>query len=255
MNDSIETIYGKHAVAEALRVRPDVVRAVYVLSGTDDAEVRKLVSASGMVKKATTIKKLPATVPRDAVHQGIIADIDTSLLILDYEEFMRMHTVTDDTAFALLGELQDPHNVGAIIRSATAFGVQAILLPEHRQAQITGSVIKVSAGMAFCIPLVRIGNVNQTIKDLKERGFWTYGLDGNAKQSVSTEQFEKPSVFVLGNEATGIREKTLEHCDIPLRIPMAENAESLNASVAAAIVFYAWSVHHPQRAQPSVNKK
>jgi 23S rRNA (guanosine2251-2'-O)-methyltransferase len=247
MNDNIALIYGKHAVEEAIEARPDIVRAVYVLTGTDYTGVSKLISKSGMVKRAVEVKKLPKGIPTDAVHQGIVAEIDTSLLMVDYEEFIRMHTVTDDTAFALLGELQDPHNVGAIIRSATAFGVSAVLIPEHRQAQITGSVIKVSAGMVFRIPLVRIGNVNQTIEDLKARGFWTYGLEGEAKQSVSDEQFEKPSVFVLGNEGTGIRQKTLEHCDIPLRIPMHEGAESLNASVAAAVVFYAWSTHHSKK--------
>ncbi len=244
MNDNIALIYGKHAVEEAIEARPDIVRAVYVLTGTDATGVSKLISKSGMVKRAVEVKKLPKGVPTDAVHQGIVAEIDTSLLMVDYEEFIRMHTVTNDTAFALLGELQDPHNVGAIIRSAAAFGVSAVLIPEHRQAQITGSVIKVSAGMVFRIPLVRIGNVNQTIEDLKARGFWTYGLEGEATQSVGDEKFEKPSVFVLGNEGTGIRQKTLEHCDIPLRIPMAKEAESLNASVAAAVVFYAWSTHH-----------
>ena len=101
--------------------------------------------------------------------------------------------------------------------------------------------------MVFRIPLVRIGNVNQTIEDLKAKGFWTYGLDGEATQAVNDEKFEKPSVFILGNEGTGIRKKTLEHCDIPLRIPMHEGAESLNASVAAAVVFYAWSVRHPKK--------
>ncbi len=247
MNDNIALIYGKHAVEEAIEARPDIVRAVYVLTGTDYVGVSKLISKSGMVKRAVEVKKLPKGVPTDAVHQGIVAEIDTSLLMVDYEEFIRMHTVSNDTAFALLGELQDPHNVGAIIRSATAFGISAVLIPEHRQAQITGSVIKVSAGMVFRIPLVRIGNVNQTIEDLKARGFWTYGLEGEATQSVSDERFEKPSVFVLGNEGTGIRQKTLEHCDIPLRIPMAKGAESLNASVAAAVVFYAWSVHHSKK--------
>jgi 23S rRNA (guanosine2251-2'-O)-methyltransferase len=87
--------------------------------------------------------------------------------------------------------------------------------------------------------------VNTTIVDLKERGFWTYGLAGEAAQSVYDEGFEKPSVFIVGNEATGIREKTLEHCDIPLRIPMHSQTESLNASIATAVVLSAWSKHHP----------
>jgi 23S rRNA (guanosine2251-2'-O)-methyltransferase len=95
------------------------------------------------------------------------------------------------------------------------------------------------------MPLVSIGNVNHTISDLKKRGFWIYGLDGEATQSVTDEDFAKPSVFILGNEGSGIRQKTLEHCDIPLRIPISQKTESLNASVAAAVVCYEWSKKHP----------
>lgn len=102
--------------------------------------------------------------------------------------------MTKDTALVILGELQDPHNVGAIIRSAAAFGVSAILMPEHNQAPVTGTVVKVSAGMAFRIPLVTVPNVNSAIRDLKERGFWVYGLDGEAKQTLPKEQFDAPAL-------------------------------------------------------------
>ena len=139
----------------------------------------------------------------------------------------------------------DACHVAPFIRSAAAFGVAGILIPEHRQAPITGTVIKVSAGMAFHVPLVSIGNVNQAVHTLKERGFWIYGLEGEAVQTIYEEGFEKPSAFILGNEATGIRKKTLEHCDIPLRIPMHARTESLNASAAAAVVLSAWSIKHP----------
>lgn len=238
-------IYGKHPVKEALKVRPDVVRMVHVAEDNDDTELMQLIEKAHVIKRVLNVKRMPLGVQKDAVHQGVIAEIDSSKMLHEYEEFMRSCTITNNTAFALLGEVQDPHNVGAIIRSAAAFGITAILIPEHRQVQVTGTVIKVSAGTAFRVPLVSIGNVNQTLKDLKEKGFWTYGLDGEAKQSVTAERFEKPSVLVVGNEADGIRKKTLEHCDIPLSIPMSSHAESLNASVAAAVVFYAWSTHHP----------
>jgi 23S rRNA (guanosine2251-2'-O)-methyltransferase len=122
--------------------------------------------------------------------------------------------------------------------------ISAVLIPEHRQVQVNGTVIKTSAGMAFKIPLVSIGNVNQTIKDLKDRGCWVYGLDSEAEVSVKDEGFERASVFILGNEGAGIREKTAEHCDILLKIPMKEGVESLNASVAAGVMFYAWRNKH-----------
>ncbi len=240
MNDEFAVIYGKHAVKEALMARPDVVREVHLIDDEQNKELFSLIKKGKIMARELNPKKLPKGVPHDAVHQGVAAIIDTSKLVQNFDDFIRDLEVTNDTALAILGEVQDPHNVGAIIRSAAAFGLAGVLVPEHRQAPITGTVVKVSAGMAFRIPLISIGNVNQTIKELKEKGFWIYGLDGEAEQSVATEKFEKPSVFILGNEGSGIRQKTLEHCDIPLRIPMSEEAESLNASVAGAVVFYAW---------------
>jgi 23S rRNA (guanosine2251-2'-O)-methyltransferase len=244
MNEKVIAIYGKHAVHDACVLRTEAVRAVYLVDSAD-AGIRREIQQTGVPIKLLDPRKLPGDIEKDAVHQGYVAEIDLEKLTRPYDAFIKAREVTDDTAFVILGEIQDPHNVGAIIRSAAAFGVTAVLIPEHRQAQITGSVIKASAGMAFRMPLVSIGNVNHTISDLKKRGFWIYGLDGEATQSVTDEDFAKPSVFILGNEGSGIRQKTLEHCDIPLRIPISQKTESLNASVAAAVVCYEWSKKHP----------
>ena len=245
MSEYTTYIYGKHAVHEAIKRRPDIVRALYV-SRDFDISLRAVVEKVKSAQYELNVKKLPKGVPSDAVHQGIIAEIDTSKLVYEYDDFIRTLEVSNDTAFVLLGEVQDPQNVGAVIRSCAAFGAAGVLIPEHRQAQVNGTVIKVSAGTAFSVPLIRIHNVNNTVADLKDRGFWIYGLEGAAQVALHEEQFEKPSVFVLGNEGSGIREKTLEHCDIPLRISISERAESLNASVAAGVVLHAWSIHHPR---------
>ncbi len=165
-------------------------------------------------------------------------------LPISYEEFVENLKITKDTAVVVLGEVQDPQNVGAIIRTCAAFGIAGVLIPDRRNAQVNATVIKVSAGMAFQVPLVTIGNVNEAIRDLKKRGFWTYGLDGSAKQSIHDENFEAPSAFILGNEANGIRQKTFENCDIPLVIPMAPKCESLNVAASAAVALYAWSTKH-----------
>lgn len=245
-DETTAVIFGKHAVIEALTYRPDVVRIVYVTDDTRE-EVGRRIGAHPILTKPLNLKKLLHTIPPEAVHQGFVAEIDTEKLMVNYEDFMRAHTVTNDSALVILGEVQDPHNVGAIIRSASAFGMAGVLIPEHRQAQVGGTIIKVSVGTAFRIPLVRIGNVNHTIDDLKTRGFWSYGLAMDASQSIVDEGFERPSVIVVGNEGDGVRQKTLAHCDIPLRIPIMKGIESLNASVATAIVCYAWSVRHPHR--------
>jgi len=142
--------------------------------------------------------------------------------------------------------LQDPHNVGAIIRSAAAFGISGVLIPEHNQAPITGAVVKTSAGMAFRVPLVAIGNTNNTIRVLKEKFFTVYGLAMDGSRDVSEEKFDTPALFIVGNESKGIREKTLALCDTLLRIPMHPRCESLNAAVSTAIVLHEWSSQHPE---------
>ncbi len=245
MTTELHYIYGKNPVREVLMARPDLVKTVHLAPDFVDSALMDLMKKAKVSRASFDPKKLPYGVSTDAVHQGIIAQVQLGGLLRSYDDFIRELMVTPDTALIVLGEVQDPQNVGSIIRSASAFGVAGILIPEHRQASLSGSVIKVSAGMAFRIPLVSIGNVNTTLEDLKSRGFWTYGLEQTATQSVYDEGFEKASVFVVGNEAEGIRTKTLTHCDIPLMIPMKGHTESLNAAVATAVVLSHWSEKHP----------
>lgn len=243
MDDKYIFIYGKHAVEEALQFRPDVVKHLYL---RDDQKALFPHELQAKVEHRSIFSgdKVPTGVDKKAVHQGVIAKIDRSKLVLSYDEYLKNLEATSDTAVVVLGELEDPHNVGAVIRSAAAFGVSAVCIPKHRQVGVTGTVVKVSAGMAFKIPLVEVGNVNRTLEDLKKKGFFVYGLDGDGDTSLHTEQFSKPSVFVLGNEGEGIREKTREHCDMVLSIPINKQCESLNASASASVVFYQWSTQH-----------
>ena len=245
MRDEKIYIYGKHALIEALNSRPEIVERIY-LSGPLDGELAALVQRHRIQTEKFDARSIPRGVAADAVHQGYVGRIRENKLVVSYADFVVMLEVTDDSALVVLGEVQDPQNVGAIIRTAAAFGIKGVLIPEHNQAQVTGAVVKVSAGMAFNVPLVSIGNVNATLKDLKERGFWIYGLDGEAKQTLAKEPFDAPTVFVLGNESTGIREKTLEMCDVPLVIPMHPGCESLNVAASAAVALYAWSTKHPK---------
>lgn len=246
MKDNEIYVYGKHAVAEALEHAPDkVVRKIFLAPGIDDPELLALIAKRDITPSALSANAI-AGAGRDASHQGIIAVIDTEPLMTPLEKFLRHLDMKNKPALALLGEIQDPHNVGAIIRSAAAFGLAGVLIPKDRQAPVTGAVVKTSAGMAFRVPLVSIGNINQTIRLLKDKGFWIYGLSGEGAQALSGERFTEPSVFVVGNESKGIREKTEELCDVMLRIPMHPRTESLNAAVSAAVVMYQWSLEHPE---------
>lgn len=238
-------IYGVHTVTEALRKRPDVVSFVYATESVlKDPKFRAQAERAAEVALLDSAK-LPREVPKDAVHQGVVAVIDTDALVVPFRQFLDSCTPAADTALVLLGEVQDPHNVGAIIRSAAAFGAAAVLIPEHRQAPVTGAVMKVSAGMAFSVPLVSIGNVNAALRTLKKAGFWVYGLDDDGDTTISHETYTRPSVFIVGNEGRGMRAKTRELCDTILTIPMHPRAESLNASVAAAVTLYSWHSQHP----------
>jgi len=239
-------IYGKHALMEALLHTPKVIRKVFLAPDLRDTELRALLEKNSIPMATLSAGEGKELVGKDTAHQGVIAIMTPSALLVPFDDFLATLDTKKNPAVAVLGEVQDPHNVGAIIRSAAAFGLAGVLIPEHNQAGVTGAVVKTSAGMAFRIPLVSIGNVNHTLKVLKEKGFWIYGLAMTGTTSLSTEAFDTPSAFIVGNEGAGIREKTLSACDVTLSIPMHARTESLNAAVSAAVVFYEWSKKHPK---------
>jgi 23S rRNA (guanosine2251-2'-O)-methyltransferase len=240
-------IYGKHALREALINTPHIIKKVFAADGVLDAETLRLLNEKHIAP--ASLKGETQNVSKDASHQGVIVTIDPTELLLDLKPFLTSLDITHNPSLVLLDELQDPHNVGAIIRSAAAFGVAGVLIPQNNQAQITGAVVKTSAGMAFRVPLVSIGNVNQTLAILKEHKFWVYGLAMEGSKELREEKFDTPTVFVVGNEGEGIHKRTLELCDVALRIPMHPRTESLNAAVSTAIVLYEWSQQHREALQ------
>jgi len=236
-------IYGTHSVTAALTHKQGSVKRVLLASAQRD--IRKLAEAAGISVDRFDAATPPRDVPKDAPHQGVLAEVDPHKLTIHLKDLTSELSVTPDTALVVLAEVQDPHNVGAIIRSEAAFGAAGVIIPEHRQAPVTGVVIKASAGTAFSLPLVEVANVNTTLSQLKDLGFWIYGLAGDGGTSVFEEDFTTPGVFVVGNEGEGLRAKTRESCDFLLSIPMHARAESLNASNAAAVALSQWSRQHP----------
>lgn len=258
-------IYGKHALAEALANMPGVVRKIFLSTEAravmrEDSEGRELLKHAEQANIPVDTLRAPREAERmvgeETAHQGVIAIIDPGAMMTDFAKFIEPFSSPDwfrspaaaHTMVVLLDELTDPHNVGAIIRSAVAFGAAGVLIPSHNQAPITGAVVKASAGMAFRVPLVSIGNVNQAVDALAKLGFRSYGLAMDGTRDLSGSEDGKsafddaPALIIVGNEGKGIRQKTLERCDVTLRIPMDARAESLNASVSAAVVMYQWSV-------------
>ncbi len=166
MKAEVEYIFGKHAVREVLNMRPDVVAEVHAAADFSDESILRLVDEKKVPLRVLNLKNPPRGVSSKAAHQGIVAGILSEKLTVSYKEFKKTLDFTPDTALLVLGEVQDPHNVGAVIRSAAAFGLKGVLIPPHNQAPVTGTVVKVSAGMAFRIPLVTIPNVNTVLRDL-----------------------------------------------------------------------------------------
>lgn len=239
-------LYGKNPLKEALlsfakSSEASPVSGIFLTKGAEaDPAIMSLIQSNKCTYSVVTPQEIENRIGRDTVHQGVLASLDEKYLYTPLDEVLTTVKAKDRPLFILLDELQDPHNVGAIIRSAVAFGADAILLPSHDQTQITGAVIKTSVGMNFHIPIVRIGNINATLIMLQEKGFWVYGLTGDGDTSLTTVTFDSPTVLVIGSEGSGIAKKTLEHCDFKLSIPINEACESLNASNAVAVTMYEW---------------
>jgi len=234
-------------MVEALENAPHVLDKVFLARNNDDATLKKAIKNAGiMVSTLGSGKNDKKIVDDKATHQGIIGQVSLEKLMQNYKNFIEGLEINKDTVLLVLGEIQDPHNVGAIIRSAAAFGVSGVIMPQHNQSPITGTVVKVSAGMAFRVPLISVSNINATIKDLKEKGFWVYGMEGESDKNIADEAFDTPTVFILGNESKGIREKTKESCDILVSIPMHPQSESLNVAASTAVALYEWSKKHSE---------
>lgn len=241
MKQSKIYIYGRHALTEALTNAPHTVRHIYFAREMKDARLRKLAQQSGLPIEPLDPRKVTSWVERNAPHQGAVALVSLGGLVTPFEQWVEK---TDAKAVVLLDGIQDPHNVGTIIRSAAAFGVGAVLLPQSKQSPITGAVIKSSAGMAFTVPLVSVSNIQKTISDLKKQGYKVYGLAGEGKVSLHTEEFDKPALFIMGNESVGLSKSTLDLCDRVLSIPIEPHTESLNVAAAAAVTLYQWHTKH-----------
>jgi 23S rRNA (guanosine2251-2'-O)-methyltransferase len=245
MTDKIY-LYGRNPLQEAvLASKRKGFSLIEKLSLTKQAEedpkIMSLIQTNKLDYDVVTYQEIESLVGKNVVHQGVCALLNEKALYTSFDEVLATaKTKSTNSLFILLDKLQDPHNVGAIIRSAVAFGADAILMPENDQVLLNGTVIKTSSGMAFSIPVVKIGNVNTMLTKLKENSFWTYGLTGDGDTILNKAVFDTNTVIVIGGEGEGIKTKTLETCDFKLSIEMNPFCESLNASNAGAVVMYEW---------------
>ncbi|PWN05142.1 23S rRNA (guanosine(2251)-2'-O)-methyltransferase RlmB [Rhodohalobacter mucosus] len=241
MGNSNQYIYGRKPVEELLQHSPEKVEKVYLrknLHGSVTGSITELCSKNRIPVTDVPGKKLFEMVG-SVNDQGVVAAISSAEYV-EFEAWLDALQPHSDTAVLILDEIEDPHNFGAILRTAAATGIEAVIVPKHRQAPVNATVFKTSAGTAGRIPIVRAVNLNRAILDLKDKSFWVAGLDQQSETSIWNQTFDVPMAFVIGNEGKGMRQKTGEHCDFLLSVPMHNNVESLNASVSAAIVCYEW---------------
>jgi 23S rRNA (guanosine2251-2'-O)-methyltransferase len=193
-------------------------------------------------------RKLDQIAGPNSRHQGVIAVISASELwqLETFLQKLALDTINrqlkgqsmNGYTVAIVDGIEDPHNLGAIIRSAEAAGVKALFVPQRRAVGLTSTVAKVSAGALATLPVVRVSNIVHALETLKKYGFWVIALDKEAKEFHTEVDLKRPVAVVIGSEGKGIGRLVREHCDIFVKIPMLGKTESLNASVAAGIFFY-----------------
>ncbi len=228
-------ISGIHAVREALKNRRELER-VMIARGTSALRVQEIIDlarAAGVPVRFEPREQLDRQASTSA-HQGVAA-------VSPNFPYHNLDSLSADARLVVaLDGVEDPHNLGAIARTAHCAGAAALILPERRAANVTDTVLKAAAGALEYLPVIRVGNMNRALDDLKERGFWIYGLDERGSTQYDRADYALPTVFVLGGEGHGLHQLVKKHCDLLVNIPLAGEISSLNVSVAAGIVLFEW---------------
>jgi 23S rRNA (guanosine2251-2'-O)-methyltransferase len=226
---------GIHPVREALRAQHSLDK-ILIAKGVSGPRIQEIVD---LARAASVPVRFEARETLDragkgASHQGVLA-------------FGSAHTYSElepllegSRLLVLLDGVEDPHNLGAIIRTAHAAGADAVVVPERRSAPLTETVDRAASGALEYLPVARVVNIARALDHLKERGFWIYGVDERGAELYDRVAFNTPSAIVLGGEGKGLHQNVQKHCDVLLRIPMAGKIASLNVSVAAGIVLFEW---------------
>ena len=229
-------IYGLHAVYAALEnPRRACVQVLYLSAETLDP-VKAALEKRGIPCHKGDKGEFQRLFPPEAVHQGLAAQI-FPLTSPSFESLLQNED--QDLWIATLDQVTDPHNMGAIARSAAAFGLHALLLTErHKPAETSPVLYKAASGALERLPLISVSNLARALEHLRKAGFWNLGLDEKGTQDVSQSDLKGRINLILGSEGKGLRRLTQEHCDLLLRLPTQEKFATLNVSTAAAVVFY-----------------
>lgn len=243
--ESPDLIYGRHAVRAVLESDRQVNRIWVTARLRYDDQLKPLLDdakADGALIDEVDNQRLNQLTPHGATHQGIVAQIspyDYFPLgnLIDFAQKRSLNS-GQEPVIILADGITDPHNLGAIIRSAEAMGAQGVIIPQRRAVGITSTVMKVAAGALENLPVSRVVNLNRALKDLKAAGYWIYGTVADAPQPLHKTRLDGPVALVIGAEGSGISALTQRNCDALVSIPLVGETSSLNASVAAGMVLY-----------------
>jgi len=234
-----EILSGKNPVLEALRSGREMNK-VWIAEGVKKAgvaELLQLAKEAGIIVQFVPKNKIDQLTD-GAVHQGIAASV-AAYRYAEIDELFELATKrNEDPFFLILDELEDPHNLGSILRTADATGVHGVIIPKRRAVGLTGVVAKTSTGAIEHIPVARVTNLAQTVEDLKKRGVWIAGTDAKGSADYRRMDAKLPLAIIIGSEGKGMSRLLKEKCDFLYNMPMVGHVTSLNASVAAAVLMY-----------------
>jgi 23S rRNA (guanosine2251-2'-O)-methyltransferase len=236
---SANIIAGRNPVMEALRAET-MIEKVVVLAGIKGAVIEKIrmMAKRNRVPFVEVGKQKFRELVSDTTTQGVVAIVGTKEYV-DLEDILAVAIQRDEPATVLvLDEIEDPQNLGALIRTAECAGVHGVVIPKHHAASVNQTVAKTSAGASEHMPVAKVVNIAATLDDLKKRGLWIVGTDAGAGKEYTEIDYDMPLAIVVGNEGKGIRQLVREKCDFLVNIPLLGKVESLNASVAGALLMY-----------------
>ena len=232
MNKDINLIYGKNPVIEAINAKKAL--KVFLVYNFSDQKVLNLIKEN----KLPVVNVSPSEMEKMAnggVHQGLAAELKPYQTV-SLEEIIAKAKKKKKKIIVMLDNIEDPHNLGAILRSADVFEASGVVLPKHNSVSLNATVAKTSAGAINYVPVAVVNNLNQAIKQLKEEGYWVVSTDGSATISYSSLKYDFPVVVVIGSEGKGVSSLVLKNSDYVVKIPQFGHVNSLNASVAAGIL-------------------
>lgn len=234
-----DVLIGRNAVIEAIRSGRGINKLL-IADGDKEGSVKEVISLAkeqGIVIQFVERSKIEG-IAGGLRHQGVLAYV-APVAYSDLETILQAAENKGEAPFLLLlDELEDPHNLGALLRTADATGVHGVLIPKRRSVPLTATVAKTSAGAVEYVPVARIGNIAQTLRKLKDKGFWVAGADMDGSQNYYEADLTGPLVLVVGSEGHGMSRLTKEQCDFIVKMPMVGKINSLNASVAGSILMY-----------------